>query len=86
MNWGSEAQNPAPDWMMSVSLQSVPRGDGQLTEVTSLRQAVEAWQRLEPAARETAILILERPVIIDGAQVDRFEGDGIAALAERLTA
>jgi hypothetical protein len=85
MNWGPEAQNPVPDWTMSVSLQSVPRGDGQLTEVTSLRAAVEAWQRLEPAARQTAILTLERPVIIDGAQVDRFEGEGIAALAERLT-
>jgi hypothetical protein len=70
---------------MSVSLQSVPRGDGELTEVTSLREAVEAWQGLEPEARETAILTLERPVIIDGAQVDRFEGEGIAALAERLT-
>lgn len=85
MNWGPEAQNPAPDWTMSVSLLCVPRGDGQLAEVTSLREAVSAWQRLEPAARETAILTLERPVIIDGAQVDRFEGEGIAALVERLT-
>jgi hypothetical protein len=85
MTWGPEAQNPAPDWTMSVSLQGVPRGDERLTEVTSLREAVEAWQRLAQPARGTAILTLERPIIIDGAQVDRFEGEGIAALAERLT-
>lgn len=84
MSWGADAQNPAPDWGMSVSLENVPRGGQQLPEVTSLREAVRTWLQLEQPAKDAAVLILERPVIIDGAQLDRFEGQGIAALAERL--
>jgi hypothetical protein len=69
---------------MSVSLENVPRGDQQLPEVTSLREAVRTWQQLEQPAKDAAVLMLERPVIIDGAQLDRFEGQGIAVLVERL--
>lgn len=85
MSWGDQAQNPAPEWTMSAALENVSRGGSQLAEVTSLREAVEAWGRLDPAAQEAAVLTPERPVIIDGAQRDRFEGQGIAVLAERLT-
>jgi hypothetical protein len=85
MNWGPKAQNPTPDWTMSAALENVPRGDGHLPEVTNLRDAVKTWQGLDPSARATAILTLERPIVLDGAQLDRFEGRGIAALAERLT-
>ena len=84
MSWGSTAQIPAPDWTMSVSLENVSRGNQQVPEVTNLREAIKAWQLLDKAAQEVAILILERPVTIDGAQVDRLKGHGINTLAERL--
>jgi hypothetical protein len=84
MNWGPDLQNPAPDWAISVSLENVGRGGQQIPEVTNLREAVRAWQQLDRPSQEEAILILERPVIIDGVQVDRFEGQGVALLAERL--
>lgn len=85
MSWGVDAQNPSPDWTMSAALENVPRGDEQLPEVTNLRDAVRAWQGLETASQDAAILILERLITIDGAQVNRFEGQGIATLAKRLS-
>jgi hypothetical protein len=84
MNWGPDLQNPTPDWTISVALENVRRGGLQVTEVTNLREAVTAWQQLDRPSQDEAILILERPVIIDGAQVDRLEGQGVAVLAERL--
>ena len=79
MNWGHDVQT------MSVSLENVSRGGQQIPEVTSLRGAVEAWVQLDQPAKDAAILVLERPITIDGAQLDRFEGQGIAALVERLS-
>ncbi|MEN3746666.1 hypothetical protein TPR58_05770 [Sphingomonas sp. HF-S3] len=84
MSWGRDAQNPAPDWTMSVSLENVPRGGQQMPEVTNLRDAVRTWQQLDQPAKDNAILMLERPVTIDGVQLERFEGQGIAPLAERM--
>ncbi len=84
MTWGPKAQNPAPDWTMSAALASVPRGGGELTEVTNLGEAVRVWKSLEPGLREVAILMLEHPVMVDGAPLNRFEGNGIKVLAERL--
>jgi hypothetical protein len=83
MNWGPQAQNPTPDWSMSVSLENVMREGQQVPEVTNLREAVLAWRKLDAPSKADAVLVLERPVIIDGAQVNRIEGDAIEALAER---
>jgi hypothetical protein len=84
MNWGPDLQNPTLDWTISVSLENVRRGGQQIPEVTNLREAVTVWQQLDRPSQEEAILILERPVTIDGAQLDRFEGQGVEVLAERL--
>ena len=82
--WGDEAKTPDIDWRMSAALENVPRGDGDLAEVTSLEGAVRAWMTLDPAHRDDAMLTPERPVQIDGAAHATLAVDGIAALAERL--
>jgi len=84
--WGDAAKTPTIDWRMSASLENVPRGDGDLAEVTSLERAVRAWLGLDPAHRAAATLTPERPVQLDGVAMASFEGEGIAALAERLPA
>ena len=69
---------------MSASPENVPRGDEHLAEVTSLEGAVRAWQDLDEAHREAAVLTPEQPFQIDGSVPDKFAGSAIAALAERL--
>jgi hypothetical protein len=85
-SWGDATKTPTIEWRMSASLENVPRGDGDLAEVTSLEGAVRAWQGLDPVHRTAAILTPERPVQIDGVGQASFEGEGIAVLAERLPA
>jgi hypothetical protein len=82
--WGDEAKTPEIDWRMSAALEDVPRGDGDLAEVTSLEGAVRAWVELDPEHKAAATLTAERPVQINGASMNSFVGEGIAALAERL--
>lgn len=82
--WGDDTLSPEIDWRMSAALENVPRGGGDVAEVTSLAGAVMAWRELDPEHRAEAMLTLERPVRIDGASLNAFSGDGIAALAERL--
>jgi hypothetical protein len=83
--WGDGAKTPPIDWRMSAALENVPRGEGDLAEVTSLEGAVRAWAELDPAHRAAAVLSVEHPVQIDGASLQSFSGEGIAALAERLS-
>jgi hypothetical protein len=82
--WGDDAKNPPIDWTMSAALENVVRGGGDIAEVTNLGDAVRAWRDLDPDHRAHAVLLLDHPVHIDGAAMNRFEGEGIAALAERL--
>ncbi len=82
--WGEAAKTPPIDWRMSAALENVPRGDGDVAEVTSLEGAVRVWTTLDPVHRAAAVLSVEHPVQIDGASAQSFAGDGIAALAERL--
>ena len=77
---------PEINWRMSAALQNVPRGDDDLAEVTSLEGAVLAWLALDPAHRGAATLTPEHSLLIDGASIPEFAGQGIAALAERLPA
>jgi hypothetical protein len=84
--WGEDAKNPDIDWRMSAALENVPRGDGDLAEVTSLEGAVRAWIGLDPQHKAAATLTAERPVQIDGASTASFAGEGISVLAERLPA
>ncbi|WP_445192807.1 hypothetical protein ACT009_02430 [Sphingomonas sp. Tas61C01] len=84
-SWG-ETGTPDINWRMSAALQNVPRGDDDLAEVTSLEGAVRAWLALDPDHQEAATLTPEHPLLIDGASMPEFSGDGIAALAERLPA
>lgn len=82
--WGDHAKTPEIEWRMSAALENVPRGDDDLAEVTSLERAVRAWTALDPEHRSAAVLTPERPVLIEGASLASFTGEGIAALAERL--
>ena len=82
--WGDDAKTPDIDWRMSAALENVPRGDEDLTEVTSLERAVRDWKTLDSEHRTAAILTPERPLQIDGASHASLGSDGIAALAERL--
>ena len=82
--WGDEAKTPEIDWRMSAALENVPRGGGDIPEVTSLEGAVRAWAILDPQHRGAAVLTPERPLLIDGASHDSLAGDGIAVLVERL--
>ena len=84
MSWGDDTRTPPVEWTMSASLRDVVRGGADVPEVTSLREAVEAWRRLDGDHRTAAILVPERPVLIDGVQHERFEGDGIETLATLL--
>ena len=84
--WSDNAMSPDIDWRMSAALENVPRGDEDVAEVTSLAGAVAAWQALDREHRAVAILTPERPVVIDGATMSSFEGEGISVLAERLPA
>lgn len=83
-SWGEGTMSPDIDWRMSAALENVPRGDSDLAEVTNLAGAVAAWRALDPAHRADAVLTPERPLVLDGASVATFTGEGIAALAERL--
>ncbi|MBB4860162.1 hypothetical protein HNO88_003503 [Novosphingobium chloroacetimidivorans] len=82
--WDKSSTSPAIDWRMSVALENVPRGEAELAEVTSLESAVRAWLSLDAAHQNSAVLTMEHPVIIDGANHTSFTGDGIRQLAERL--
>lgn len=82
--WGDGATTPNIDWRMSAALENVPRGDGDLPEVTSLEGAVRAWTCLDQEQRSGALLTPERPVQIDGASLTSFSGLGIGAIAELL--
>ena len=42
------------------------------------------WTQLDPARRTDAILMLERPIHVDGMSLSPFESEGIVLLAERL--
>ena len=84
-SWG-DAGTPEINWRMSAALQNVPRGDEDVAEVTSLEGAVRAWLALDPDHRSAATLTPEHPLLIDGASIPEFSGEGIAALAERLPA
>lgn len=79
-----EAASPDVDWRMSAALENVPRGNEDLAEVTSLEGAVRTWLALDAEHRGGAVLTPERPVMLDGAAMDEFRGEGIATLAERL--
>ena len=54
--WGDDAKTPEIDWRMSAALETVPRGDEDLAEVTSLDGAVRAWTALDPEHRSAAEL------------------------------
>ncbi len=82
--WGDDAKNPPIDWTMSAALENVVRGGADVAEVTNLGAAVRAWQGLDPEHRAHAVLVLDHPVRLDGVATNRFEGEGIAALAELL--
>ncbi|HEX8300058.1 hypothetical protein [Sphingomonas sp.] len=82
--WGEDTKTPDIDWRMSAALEDVPRGDGDLAEVTSLEGAVRAWIELDPEHKAAATLTAERPVQIDGVSATSFSGEGISVLAERL--
>lgn len=84
-SWGA-AGSPEINWRMSAALQNVPRGDDDLAEVTSLEGAVRAWLALDLAHRGAATLTPEHALLIDGASIPEFAGEGIAALADRLPA
>ena len=82
--WGDVTKTPDIDWRMSAALENVPRGDGDLAEVTNLANAVHAWINLDPEHKAAAVLTPERPVQIDGVSTTSFAGNGIAMLAERF--
>jgi hypothetical protein len=82
--WGDDAKTPPIDWRMSASLEDVPRGDGDVAEVTSLEGAVRAWRQLDPAHQSAATLTLERAIQLDGVSITVFTGESIAALVEKL--
>jgi hypothetical protein len=83
--WGDHAKTPAIDWRMSASLEDVPRGAGDVAEVTSLEGAVRAWAALDPQRRSAATLTLERAILLDGVSLTVFTGDSITALVEKLS-
>lgn len=69
---------------MSAALENVPRGGGELPEVTSLAGAVRAWQALDGELQAEAVLTPERAVTLDGESVSAFSGMAIRDLAARL--
>ncbi|WP_420138151.1 hypothetical protein [Sphingomonas sp.] len=84
--WGEGTKSPAIDWHMSAALQNVPRGDGDLAEVTSLQRAVATWLELDPQHRADATLTPERAVLLDGVAHTHFQGEAIAMLVDHLPA
>ena len=82
-SWG-DAGSPGINWRMSAALENVPRGEEDLAEVTSLERAVRAWLALDATHRAEATLTPEQPLLIEGASLSVFSGEGIAALAEHL--
>jgi hypothetical protein len=84
--WSDESKLPPIPWHMSAALENVPRGSGDMAEVTSLERAVAAWIGLDAQHQTDAVLTPERPVLIDGVAHSRFQGEGIAALAELMPA
>ena len=84
--WSDGSKSPPIAWHMSAALENVPRGDGDLAEVTSLERAVKAWLELDPQHRADATLTPERPVLLDGVSHQQFHGEGIAVLVELLPA
>ena len=83
-SWGETTKTPTIEWRMSASLENVARGDGEISEVTSLGGAVRAWFELDPKDQTAATPTPERPVLIEGATQASFAGDAIAILSERL--
>lgn len=84
--WGG-ADGAAIDWKMSASLENVTRAGAEVPEVTNLEAAVRAWQQLDGDMQKDAVLTLERPVHVGGAlPLDRFVGDAIGDLAQRMPA
>ena len=81
---GRSYQDPTIEWRMSASLENVARGDGEISEVTSLGGAVRAWLELDPEDQTAATPTPERPVLIEGATHAPFAGDAIAILSECL--
>ena len=84
MSWGDDTRTPPVEWTMSAALQSVVRDGADIVEVTSLREAIEAWKRLDPDHRTAAVLTPDRPILIEGVQHGQFEGAGIQLLSELL--
>lgn len=82
-SWG-DAASPEIDWRMSAALENVPRGLDELVEVTSLEKAVRAWLDLDPCHQEDAILIPQRPLMVDGVSMIEVRGDNIGSLALEL--
>lgn len=82
--WGDEGMNSPIEWRMSASLENVPRGDGDLAEVTSLERAVRAWAELDLEHRTRATLTTERPLHLGGMATAVFTGEAIEELAKRL--
>ena len=82
--WGGETKTPEIDWTMSAALENVVREGQDLPEVASLQAAVRAWTQLDPEHQAAATLTPEHAIMIDGASLSLFEGEGIRALAERL--
>lgn len=72
------------DWRMSALLANVERGGTEVAEVTSLEQAVRAWQTLDNGLQNEAVLRPERSVVLDGETVAAFEGQAIRELANQL--
>lgn len=84
--WGDGAVASRIDWRMSASLENVPRGDGDLAEVTSLRGAVLAWRQLDSDHKAAAVLTPERVIQIGGVATASFSGASIATLVDLLPA
>lgn len=82
--WGNSAKTPDIDWRMSAALEDVPRGNGDVAQVTSLEGAVRSWVGLDPLHQAAATLTSDRPIWLDGVASGSFSGNGIAALAECL--
>lgn len=82
--WGEGTITPQIDWRASAALQNVPRGDEDVAEVTNLEGALRAWLRMDAEHQDAAMLTLEHPIMIDGANHTSFTADGIAALARHL--
>ena len=84
--WGDTTKTTPIEWHMSAALENVPRGDGDVAEVTSLEGAVRAWKDLDIEHRTHARLSTERPIQFQGVATAVFTGDAIAELVKLLPA